>query len=129
MSDFQWTCSYQSFHSSQLSVVEKCTLAQTECGDYFSTINFFSLVQCNLETIWIFYPLGVILIVLIFKFVFGTIEGYVAPAIIYITEWMKISEALAAVTLLAFANGAGDVMTAVVASGESGGVSYKMHFY
>ncbi len=39
---------------------------------------------------------------------------------------MKFSEALAAVTLLAVANGAGDVITALVASGTSGGISYNI---
>lgn len=33
---------------------------------------------------------------------------------------------MAAVTLLALANGAGDVITAIVASGSSGGVSYNI---
>lgn len=37
-----------------------------------------------------------------------------------------MSEAMAAVTLLALANGAGDVVTAIVASGSSGGVSYNV---
>lgn len=35
-------------------------------------------------------------------------------------------EALAAVTLIALANGAGDVVTAIVASGADGGVSYNV---
>jgi len=39
---------------------------------------------------------------------------------------LKFSEALAAVTLLAVANGAGDVITALVASGTSGGISYNI---
>lgn len=37
-----------------------------------------------------------------------------------------MSEALAGVTLLAFANGAGDVITAIVASGSKDGVSYNV---
>lgn len=35
-------------------------------------------------------------------------------------------EALAAVTLLALANGAGDVITALVASGTTGGLAYNI---
>jgi sodium/potassium/calcium exchanger 6 len=49
-----------------------------------------------------------------------------APAIAYISEWLKMPEALAAVTLLALANGAGDVITALVASGSAGGLSYNI---
>jgi sodium/potassium/calcium exchanger 6 len=39
---------------------------------------------------------------------------------------LGISEALAAVTLLAVANGAGDVITALVASGTASGISYNI---
>ena len=39
---------------------------------------------------------------------------------------MHLSESLAAVTLLALANGAGDVITALVAGGAAGGVSYNI---
>lgn len=48
--------------------------------------------------------------------------------ITYITEALKLSEALAAVTLLALANGAGDVITAIVAGSAPGaaGISYDV---
>jgi sodium/potassium/calcium exchanger 6 len=63
---------------------------------------------------------------LIFKFISAVVEEYLAPAISYISEWLNLSEALAAVTLLALANGAGDVITALVASGSSDGLSYNI---
>ena len=53
-------------------------------------------------------------------------EEYLAPSIAYISEWLELPEALAAVTLLALANGAGDVITALVASGSSEGLSYNI---
>ena len=49
-----------------------------------------------------------------------------APSISYISEWLHLSEPLAAVTLLALANGAGDVITALVASGSSDGIAYNI---
>ena len=42
-------------------------------------------------------------------------EEYIAGGITYIAEYYKLSEAMAAVTLIALANGAGDVITAIVA--------------
>jgi len=45
------------------------------------------------------------------------VDEFIAPAIEYLANWMKLSEALAGVTLIALANGAGDVVTAIVASG------------
>ena len=53
-------------------------------------------------------------------------DEYIAPGIVYLSKKFKLSEALAGVTLLAFANGAGDVITAIVASGSPGGVSYNV---
>ena len=70
--------------------------------------------------------LSFFLIFLIFKFISSVVEEYLAPSITYISEWLKLPEALAAVTLLALANGAGDVITALVASGTSGGLSYNV---
>ena len=50
------------------------------------------------------------------------------PGITYISEALKLSEAMAAVTLLALANGAGDVITAIVAASAPGraGISYDV---
>jgi len=66
------------------------------------------------------------LILLIFSFISHVVEEYLAPSIAYISEWLELPEALAAVTLLALANGAGDVITALVASGSSEGLSYNI---
>ena len=61
-----------------------------------------------------------------FNFIFKTIEEYVSPAVVYLAEYMELSEDMAGVTLLAFANGAGDVITAIVASDSKEGISYNI---
>ena len=53
-------------------------------------------------------------------------DEYIGPSITYIQKWLGLSEALAGVTLLALANGAGDVITAIVASGSDDGVAYNV---
>lgn len=63
---------------------------------------------------------------ILFIFICSTIEEYVAPAIVNLCEYLKLSESLAGVTLLAFANGAGDVLTAIVASDSKEGISYNI---
>ena len=63
---------------------------------------------------------------ILFRFICATVEDYLAPAIVYLCEFLKISESLAGVTLLAFANGAGDVLTAIVASDSKEGISYNI---
>lgn len=67
-----------------------------------------------------------LLVVILFKFICSTIDEYVSPGIVYLSEKLQLSEALAGVTLLAFANGAGDVVTAIVASNSKDGISYNV---
>jgi sodium/potassium/calcium exchanger 6 len=43
-------------------------------------------------------------------------DGYICQALEKITGYLKLSEQLAGVTLLAFSNGATDIITAIVAS-------------
>lgn len=62
----------------------------------------------------------------VFMVIQFTIEKYVAPSISKISDSLKLSEAMAAVTLLAVANGAGDVITALVASGSDDGIAYNI---
>lgn len=76
--------------------------------------------------LYFFIPVALCIIFYIFKFISSTVEEYIAGGITYIAEYLKMSEALAAVTLLALANGAGDVITAIVASSSAGGVSYNI---
>lgn len=73
-----------------------------------------------------FTPISFFIILLIFRFISATVEEYIASGITFITEYFELSEAMAAVTLIALANGAGDVITAIVASGSDGGVSYNI---
>jgi sodium/potassium/calcium exchanger 6 len=89
--------------------------------------NFFELYWCGFRgsniALFIFY---IIAIFLIFKYTAIAVDEYIAEGITQLSEYLGMSEALAAVTLLAFANGAGDVITALVASGTEGGISYNI---
>lgn len=49
-----------------------------------------------------------------------TSDGYISAAIAKISNYLRLSESLAGSTLLAFSNGASDVITALVASDEAG---------
>ena len=83
--------------------------------------------MCTLKGSTLYTVPAVFLVILfIFKFITALVDEYIAPSIVYIKDFMGMSEALAGVTLLALANGAGDVITAIVASGSSEGVSYNI---
>lgn len=122
------SCTYANFWSSQLTTSQKCKkLAYGSCQDEEDLVNFFAFFWCYLDgSSWIYVILSIIFIYLIFKFISSTIEEFCAPSITFISDWLQLSEALAAVTLLAFANGAGDVITAIVASSTSNGISYNI---
>ena len=120
-------CTYESFFKSNLTTAAQCQLSRGTCAGSQSLINFFSLLYCDLNgLLGIYLVIAFITLLLIFRFISATIEEYVAPAITYISDYLKLSEALAAVTLIALANGAGDVITALVASDSEGGISYNI---
>lgn len=52
------------------------------------------------------------------------VEEYIVPALLFVSQYFGFSEAFAGVTLLAMANGLGDVATAFVASTSEEGVSF-----
>ena len=70
--------------------------------------------------------MAVLFILLAFKNIQAVVESALAPSIEYISGWLNLSESVAAVTLLAVANGAGDVITAFVASVDKGGLEYNI---
>ena len=121
-------CTYANFWSTSLSTSQKCNeLALGSCQEEESIVNFFALFWCYLDaSSAAFIIISILLIFLIFKFISGTIEEFCAPSITFLTDWLKLSEALAAVTLLAFANGIGDVITAIVAGDTDDGISYNI---
>lgn len=90
--------------------------------------NHFSLIYCDLNGNLIGFVLIVLVeIYLIFVFTGHAVEGYIGPSITFMSnDWLKLSEAMGAVTLLSLANGAGDVITAIVAGGSSDGISYNI---
>lgn len=54
------------------------------------------------------------------------VDEYIGAAIQYIVKKFKMGDAIAGCTLIALANGAGDVVTAIVASGGEDGVAYNV---
>ena len=120
-------CDNATLMGSGLTMVEKCKLLTTACAESQDTFNFVRVYFCYLDgNNIIFIIFAILVIILLFKFICATVEEYIAPGIVYLSNYFKLSESLAGVTLLAFANGAGDVITAIVASGSPGGVSYNV---
>ena len=72
--------------------------------------------MCGFDSnVYIMVPFVIIVLFIIFRFICALVDEYIAASIEYIVEEYKISDAFAGVTLIALANGAGDVVTAIVA--------------
>lgn len=83
--------------------------------------------MCGFDSnVYIMVPFVIIVLFIIFRFICALVDEYIAASIEYIVEEYKISDAFAGVTLIALANGAGDVVTAIVASGSADGVAYNI---
>lgn len=54
------------------------------------------------------------------------VEEYISPALTKLSEYMKLPNAIANATLIAFANGAGDVITSIVSSDEAEGINISV---
>ena len=121
------TCDYRSLFLSNNDAAYNCKAYVPICTADQSLFNFFDVYFC-----WLggntaqFMVLSTAIMVVLFKFICQVVEEYIAPAVVYLSKYLKLSEALAGVTLLAFVNGAGDVITAIVASDTREGISYNI---
>jgi len=113
------------FHNTNLNDSNLCAYAHSNCEGDFA--NFYILFYCGFDQsmtgLIIFYLFAIFLI---FKYTAIVVDEYIAAGITKVNEALGFSDTLGAVTLLALANGAGDVITALVAGGGSGGVSYNI---
>lgn len=53
----------------------------------------------------------------------NVVEEYISPALTKLSDYLKLPNAIANATLIAFANGAGDVITSIVSSEEADGIN------
>ena len=121
-------CNHRDIFKEHHSPAYLCSaVAMKACAESQDFFNFFEFYWCDIDgKLWILLLVALFSIFIIFKYTSITVEEYIAEGIQNISDSLGLSESLAAVTLLAFANGAGDVITAIVASDAEGGVSYNI---
>lgn len=120
-------CNHSTIFSTSLTLEDKCKILSTICSQDQEIFNFFNIYLCKLDqNTYLTIPLILLILLILFKFICSTVDEYIAPAIVYLSEYLNLTESLAGVTLLAFANGAGDVLTAIVASDSKEGISYNV---
>ena len=121
-------CDHETLFSTALAMSDKCVQISKACAEQQEIFNFFRFHTCHLKgNIIVFIIIAIILALFLTKFIIAVVDEYMAPAIVNLCDYLKMSEVLAGVTLLAFANGASDVITVLVVSGSGdSGVSYGL---
>jgi len=114
-------CSADVLFDEYLTKNDRCTIV-TEYCEGTSLIDFNQLYFCILgSSDAIFYPLGILALVVAFFLLSFTADEFLSPSLQQISKTFKLSESLAGVTLLAFGGGAPDVFASLSAS-RGGGV-------
>ena len=113
-------CTYKYFKTLD-SLEEKCSYALNSCE--YEYINFYEIHFCYLSNSYILsLPLFFILLFIIFYLLSDTSNKFLSDSLTKIVDKFKMSQNLAAMTLLAFGNGASDVISSLVASSSSKGI-------
>lgn len=93
-----------------------CKLVNEFCGEIPESLNLLKLRYCILKNQTLFYIMVVLLIVIAFYLLGSIADTYLTPVLSKISKAMKLSETIAGVTLLAFANGAPDIIAGITAA-------------
>ena len=118
------SCTSSTINSFSL-LQEKCNFVSKQCP--YEYINFYSLHYCYMNGSFLFSSFILILILFILFFILSsTSDIFLSTAITKIVETFDINQNIAAVTLLAFGNGAPDVISSLVASSEVEGLSFSI---
>jgi len=118
------SCTSSTINSFSL-LQEKCNFVSKQCP--YEYINFYSLHYCYMNGSFLFTSFILILILFILFFILSsTSDIFLSTAITKIVETFDINQNIAAVTLLAFGNGAPDVISSLVASSEVEGLSFSI---
>ena len=111
--------------NSFVTIQDKCNFVSKNCS--YEYINFYSLYYCYMNGSIIPTSIIMIIILIILFFILSSPSDiFLSTAITKIVETLNINQNIAAVTLLAFGNGAPDVISSLVASDEIEGISFSI---
>jgi sodium/potassium/calcium exchanger 6 len=102
-----------------------CEYVKENCSS--SYIDFYSMNYCLLNNrLYLTIPILFIILIISFFLLSDTSNRYLSSALTILSDKLKMSQNLAGVTLLALGNGAPDVISGIVASGDTGGVEFTV---
>lgn len=105
------------------SVSDMCVAVREVCGDVPESLNLLELRYCILNN-QILHIIAMIILCAIAFYLLGNIaDTFLTPVLTKVSNALNLSESIAGVTLLAFANGAPDIIASITAAdaGTDGG--------
>ena len=107
------------------TILDKCNYVKRHCPSEY--INTYSLYYCLFKgKLFISIPTFTFIILILFILLSSTSDIFLGPSITKIVEIFKINQNIAALTLLAFGNGAPDVISSLVASNNIEGIEFSL---
>ena len=117
-------CSVDSINSF-INKNDKCAFISKNCS--YEYINFYLIHYCYFNGSYLFSSIFMLIIMFILFFILSsTTDIFLSTAISKIVEIFNINQNIAAATLLAFSNGAPDVISSLVAFDEAKGISFSI---
>lgn len=104
-----------------VQAADKCAFVKSACNsaNYF---DFYHLRFCRLANLpgqnYLFMGISGLIILTSFYFLGNIAEKFLSSSLSLMSKRLKLSEAVAGVTILAFANGAPDIVASFTAGGE-----------
>lgn len=99
----------------------RCTFVTTNCDSSF--INFLGLHYCQFEErLWLTIPTYFFVIIFSFYVIGTTSDKYLSGCLTKLSSKLNLSQNLTGLTFLAFANGAPDVISSIVAGDDMDGL-------
>ena len=118
------SCTYTQI-SKITSIPQICTFISKNCPQDY--INFYYLHYCTFESHYYYtVPTFTIILIILFYLLSDTSNNFLGTALTKIVEKLKINQNIAGVTILAFGNGASDVISSLVVSNEIDGLEFAI---
>lgn len=112
-------CTYVALKA--LDAAEKCGYVKENCTER-GIFNFWYFNYCIFNnTLWLTIVLGFLVLGICFYLLQTTAENFLTPILKNLSKKLKLSENISGVTLIAFANGAPDIVTALNTGGSKEG--------
>lgn len=93
-----------------------CKLVNQHCSEIPESLNLLQMRYCWIKNPALFYITVVVLVIVAFYLLGNIADTYLTPVLSKISNALKLSETIAGVTLIAFANGAPDIIAGITAA-------------